>query len=194
MHPEKHLIDSARKISEAYTFWMQFILKLGSATGLQFKCFTRLNFNHLIKEFQKLKKYKKRKYVLYSLFKSDFLKQYTHFDKSIKETQSCCRNLDLHLMRHRQFLLRKKLFSKKIMGWKLLTQVISREMIDHFHIKSKKFSSISFKNYLIKRIELKNFKKQILEDQKEQDFRYQNSSTKLYGSELGGGSSSLSVH
>lgn len=194
MHSEKHLIDSARKISEAYTFWMQFILKLGSATGLQFNYFTRLNSNHFIKEFQKLKKYKKRTYALYSLFKSDFLKQYCHFDKSIKETQSCCRNQDLHLMRHRQFLLRKKLFSKKIIDWKLLTQVISRERIDYFHIKSKQFSSISFKNYLIKPIELKNFKKQILEDQKKQDFRYQNSSTKLYGSELGGGSSSLSVH
>ena len=80
------------------------------------------------------------------------------------------------------------------MDWKLLTQVISRKRIDHFHSKSKQFPSISFKNYQIKPIELKNFKKQILEDQKKQDFQYQSSSTKLYRSELGGGSSSLSVH
>ncbi len=123
---------------------MQFILKLRSTTGLQFNYFTRLNFNHFIKEFQKLKKYKKRTYALYSLFKSDFLKQYS-LDKSIKETQSCCRNHDLHLMGHRQFLLRKKLFSKKIIGWKPLIQLIIRERIDHFHTKSKQFSQFLVK-------------------------------------------------
>ena len=194
MHSDKQLIDSARKISVAYISWVQFILKLGSTTGLQFNYFSRLNFDHFIKEFQKLKKSKKRTYALYSLLKSDFLKQYSRFEKSIKETQSCCTNQDLHLMRYRQFLLRKKLFSKKIMGWKLSTQVISREKIDYLNTKSKQFPCISFKNYKIKPIELKNFKKQILEDQKKQDFQYQNSSAKLYRSELGGGSSSLSVH
>ena len=80
------------------------------------------------------------------------------------------------------------------MGWKLSTQVISREKIDYLNTKSNQFPCISFKNYKIKPIELKNFKKQILEDQKKQDFQYQNSSAKLYRSELGGGSSSLSVH
>ena len=195
MHTDQDLIDCARKTSETYTSWIHIILKLGVAASLPFSHFSRLNFKHFIEEFQNLKKSKKRTYELYSLLKADFLKQYSNFAKSINETQNCCISQDLHLMRYKQFLVRKKLFSKKIMDWKLLTQIISRERVDHFNIKPKQCSSISFKNYLIKHINLKKIlEKHTFEDQENRNFQYQNSSRKLYRAGFGESSSSLSIN
>lgn len=199
MQSEKIIIDCAKKASQAYISWIQAFIKLGGADAISCSQFTRLNFilsKDFIKELQKLKKSKKRTYALSSFFKADFhAKKYKNFIKTMKEAQNCCTNQDLHLMQHRQFLIRKGLFSKKIMDWKLLRQVISRKQIDHFHIKTKHSPSIAFKKYLIKRIELqgegatKTFK-----EKNNENVRYQNGSRKVYQAEFGGNCSSISVH